>query len=344
MSNPTISIVMPAYNVAQYVEDAIKSIQAQTFTDWELIIVDDCSSDQTVNIIEKFTNEDQRIILIKRKTNSGGCRIPRFTAIENATGDWICDIDADDFIEPSHFEKLLSRLQDTQADMVLGQIIICDSNLNPTERTIPNVNFEWNNIISGKEAVKLTLNGWKISATGGLTRRSSWENYISILNPSDFNGYFADEIDRRHLLLTANKIAFISARYYYRQHAQSIVHNLSAKIIINGLRNISNLLDFVLSTFSDDKKILSEINTEYLDAIYRNQIKYLANSKKYTIEESIEIKEMLKQAHRRVKSLNMRFVSIKQNLLAWSYFSMYAISYTVVLYAHFRNKLIIKYH
>ena len=71
MFTPVISISMPAYNVEKYIGEAIESILAQTFTDWELIIVDDCSKDKTLAIASEYAAKDSRIRIIKRKENSG---------------------------------------------------------------------------------------------------------------------------------------------------------------------------------------------------------------------------------------------------------------------------------
>ena len=71
MHAPVISISMPAYNVEKYIGEAIESIVAQTFTDWELIIVDDCSKDKTLAIASEYAAKDSRIRIIKRKENSG---------------------------------------------------------------------------------------------------------------------------------------------------------------------------------------------------------------------------------------------------------------------------------
>ncbi|WP_278963157.1 glycosyltransferase family 2 protein [Alistipes senegalensis] len=94
-----ISIVIPTYNAAKFIGFAIESIIRQTYTDWELIVVDDCSTDDTATVVESYRKEDERIKLIRRKTNSGGARKPRYDGILTAKGDFITHIDSDDFIE-----------------------------------------------------------------------------------------------------------------------------------------------------------------------------------------------------------------------------------------------------
>ena len=98
MTTPIVSFVMPAYNVAQYLPTAVEAIKAQTMTDWELIIVDDCSSDNTLEIAQSYAGEDSRIRLLQTERQSGGAYIPRKIAIENAESEIIAPLDADDNI------------------------------------------------------------------------------------------------------------------------------------------------------------------------------------------------------------------------------------------------------
>ncbi len=88
-----VSIVMPSYNCEQYIEASIHSVIAQSYDKWELLIVDDCSSDRTVDVIKKFN--DQRIKLFVNDHNSGAA-ISRNKALMNATGRWLAFLDSDD--------------------------------------------------------------------------------------------------------------------------------------------------------------------------------------------------------------------------------------------------------
>lgn len=100
-----VSVIMPAYNVGAYIEESIKSVQAQTYTNWELIIVDDCSTDNTVEEINNFL-EDKRIRFLRNERNSGAA-VSRNYALREATGKWIAFLDADDVWLPEKLEKQL---------------------------------------------------------------------------------------------------------------------------------------------------------------------------------------------------------------------------------------------
>ncbi|MCR5639676.1 MAG: glycosyltransferase, partial [Lachnospiraceae bacterium] len=90
-----VSIIMPAYNAEKYISEAIESVLAQTYNNWELIVVDDCSKDSTAEIIKKMCDYDSRIKFIQHTSNQG-VSATRNTALDIATGDFIAFLDADD--------------------------------------------------------------------------------------------------------------------------------------------------------------------------------------------------------------------------------------------------------
>ena len=105
-----VSIVMPSYNSALYIENAIKSVMSQTYENWELIIVDDCSTDNTQEIIECFL-EDKRIRFYKNEHNSGAA-ISRNYALRKAEGKWIAFLDSDDLWHPEKLEKQIRFMKE----------------------------------------------------------------------------------------------------------------------------------------------------------------------------------------------------------------------------------------
>lgn len=106
-SQPLVSVIMPCYNMASYVSDSIKSVIAQTYPHWELLIVDDASSDETVNIIKSYAQADSRIKFAIKKQNSG-ISDTRNQCIQMAQGQFLAFLDADDIWHPEKLEKQLS--------------------------------------------------------------------------------------------------------------------------------------------------------------------------------------------------------------------------------------------
>ena len=105
-----VSIIIPVYNAASYLEETINSIQEQTYSNWEAIFIDDCSSDNSYNLIKKYQKEDKRIKLIKNKTNSGAA-VSRNNGINHAEGDYLCFLDADDKWHPEKLAKQINFMQ-----------------------------------------------------------------------------------------------------------------------------------------------------------------------------------------------------------------------------------------
>lgn len=99
-----VSIITPTWNCAKFICETIRSVQAQTYENWELIISDDCSTDNTYNVVEPYMNMDKRIKYICNERNSGAA-ITRNNALKVATGKWIAFLDSDDLWLPEKLEK-----------------------------------------------------------------------------------------------------------------------------------------------------------------------------------------------------------------------------------------------
>ncbi len=106
-----ISIITPVYNCGRFIENTIRSVQQQTYSDWEMIIVDDCSTDNTVQIVRECAVKDNRIRIICNEKNSGAA-ISRNTALREARGEWIAFLDSDDLWLPEKLERQLSFMQE----------------------------------------------------------------------------------------------------------------------------------------------------------------------------------------------------------------------------------------
>jgi teichuronic acid biosynthesis glycosyltransferase TuaG len=111
-----ISVIMPAYNAEKHIATSIDSVLAQTYTDWELIIVDDGSTDNTSAIVKEYVNTDERIKYIYQ--NNGKQAKARNKAIKNAKGDILAFLDSDDLWLPEKLEEAISILESTEFNMV----------------------------------------------------------------------------------------------------------------------------------------------------------------------------------------------------------------------------------
>jgi len=109
--NPEISIITPAYNSEKYISETVESVLKQTFTDWEMIIVDDASTDRTEDIVRSFAAKDSRIRYYRFDQNSGRPAVPRNHAIQRARGDYLAFLDSDDLWLPDKSEYQLNDMK-----------------------------------------------------------------------------------------------------------------------------------------------------------------------------------------------------------------------------------------
>ncbi len=122
MSTPRISVLMTAYNAEKYIAQAIESILNQTYTDYEFIIINDGSTDDTPNIIQKYADQDSRIIFVDNKQNQGLIAVLN-QGLDMAHGEFIARMDADDISLPQRFEKQIAYLDMNPEVGVLGTLI-----------------------------------------------------------------------------------------------------------------------------------------------------------------------------------------------------------------------------
>ena len=115
MTKPTISIIVPIYNMERYLRECLESIKGQTFVDWECILVDDGSIDSSLEICREFAQQDLRFKIIEKE--NGGLSSARNIALKQAQGEYIGFVDADDWIEPGMFECLFNRIVENDADI-----------------------------------------------------------------------------------------------------------------------------------------------------------------------------------------------------------------------------------
>ena len=105
-----VSIIMPSYNTARFIKETIESVLAQTYTNWELIIVDDCSTDTTDEVVAPYLG-DARIHYVKNETNSGAA-VSRNRALREAKGKWIAFLDSDDLWEAEKLQKQIDFMRE----------------------------------------------------------------------------------------------------------------------------------------------------------------------------------------------------------------------------------------
>lgn len=117
---PLVSIITPCYNAASFISQAIESVLAQSFENWEMIIVDDCSCDDSLSIIQKYAGEDMRIRYFQTNKPSGSPALPRNMGIKEARGRYIAFLDSDDIWLPNKLDEQLKIFGKSGAAIVFS--------------------------------------------------------------------------------------------------------------------------------------------------------------------------------------------------------------------------------
>ncbi len=132
MSQEFVSIIMAAYNAERTIESAIRSVQDQTYSQWELIVVNDCSKDSTPEIVTSLARTDFRIHLLNNGKNSG-VSLSRKKGMEEAKGTWIAVLDSDDMWASDKLEKQIRLAKDTGAELIFTGSAFMDDDGNPID-------------------------------------------------------------------------------------------------------------------------------------------------------------------------------------------------------------------
>ena len=195
MNVPAISVIIPMYNAEKFIDDCLTSLLIQTFQDFEVIVVDDCSTDSSCAIVEGYAEKfNGRLTLTRTKTNSGGGGyVPRNIGLGLSRGEYICYLDADDFIVETALEILYGAAQNFDADVVY------------TSNYYSYVADENFSLVPDYEGLRLKENGEEDIPT--LTRDNPNENLRRLfLTDGILHMPWAKFVERR--LLVENEISF----------------------------------------------------------------------------------------------------------------------------------------
>lgn len=234
-----ISVIVPVYNVEKYLNECIDSILAQTYTDFELILVDDGSPDNCGAICDEYAEKDSRIRVIHQE--NGGLSVARNTGLDAANGEYITFVDSDDVIYKTYLERLLQTLLLENAD-----VAVC----NKTEfwdKEIPAIE----NHGSTKKAESMT--GLEACSRvyrvgGGISIIACCKLYRNVLFEDvrfPVGRIHEDQAVVPRVLYASSKIAVIDENlYYYRQHSESIMRRKFNRKRFENLISIDECIEF----------------------------------------------------------------------------------------------------
>ena len=219
MATPVISVIIPVYNTEQYLLRCIDSVMAQTYQDFELLLIDDGSKDSSGTICDEYAEKDSRVRVFHKE--NGGVSSARNVGLDNARGEWITFVDADDWIESDMLELLLRKGEETGADIVMGDFLFAYPN-----RDVPCRLPDWD------DCKTTSLNRYITSVWtcvwGGIHRRSLYEEH-QLQSPQGVTYCEDFHLIVRLCYFARNVVNVHRPFYHYRQQEGSVMHNLNKK-------------------------------------------------------------------------------------------------------------------
>lgn len=203
-SYPAISIIVPVYKAEKYLHKCLDSILAQTFTDFEVLLIDDGSPDRSGEICDEYAAKDSRMRVFHKE--NGGVSAARQTGMDNALGEWTIHVDPDDWVEPTMLEELYKKAKETDADMV-----ICDyfQDIGNCSQYIDQVPSSLDHI----EILKGLFRNLQGSCWNKLVKRDCYSRY-GIRFPKGIN-ICEDRQVNMELLIHDIKVAYHPAAFYH---------------------------------------------------------------------------------------------------------------------------------
>ena len=262
-NSPLVSVIIPVYNTEKYLPKCVDSVLAQTYTNIEIILVDDDSPDNCPTLCDEYTKKDSRIKVIHKKNE--GSSLARKTGISNANGEYLAFVDSDDWVEENYIKKLCTYAIENKADIVACNYFL-ESGKKTYQKTekiaeISNINI--------KKLLEGELSGylWLKLLRSNLIKENSFMDIGDI-------SVWEDVVISVQLYFYARKIASVNDYlYHYRQNSNSLCNSFSSKKnsdFINAIKYVE--------TFLSQKELLEEYELSLLKLKARAKVLIIIQS------------------------------------------------------------------
>lgn len=303
-----VSIIVPVYQVETYLRQCIDSILAQTFTDFELILVDDGSKDKSGEICEEYAGKDGRVRVIHKE--NGGLSDARNAGLEQAAGEYFMFVDSDDYIAPTMIERLYNSIQSESADIAACNFCYV---FDKKEKKDFSTAMEAE-VLQGSEIFYYRKNdrsyGFWTVAWNKLYKSETFRNVRF-----RFGKYHEDEFWANDIYQLEIRVATIpECLYYYRQRDNSIMGKESIARNLDILEALRERIYIYLEKqeYTDQAYKVLIYSLEYLDKCRR--LITNGNDKKLFIQAEKQTKDIIQQLKKRklskIKSVSLVFMEI----------------------------------
>ena len=237
MNEELVSIIMPTYNCEKFIKETITAVLNQTYTHWELIIVDDCSTDNTAEIIKEYASRDKRIRYFKNKNNCGAA-ISRNNAIEQATGKFLAFLDSDDLWREDKLRKQIEFMQQNNYSFTCTSYDKIDENSISLNRVInADKKSNYHRLLKKNPGNSTVV--YDVSILGkhfipNIKKRNDYVMWLQIIKKAKYI-YGLQEVLGRHRVyngsLSSNKKSLIKYHWYVYRKIEKLSFTYSAYLI-----------------------------------------------------------------------------------------------------------------
>lgn len=307
--NPKISILIPIYNGLPYLCTTIPSILEQSFEDFEIVLVDDFSTDGSFEYLQNLAEKDKRIKLIKRKTKGGDASKGISYGLPFCSGEYFFYMSQDDFISKDALKACFEKCEKYNADICILDTVAYTNDKIKKRFVITPPNNDYEQEMAGKEAFYLSI---KYIICGYALRKMKLVKQVG----QDDKYYDSCDKSMAFQYFFANKIVFCSEKFYCRTDNKNAITKLFSTTQIHHLDTCNEVLEFSIKNQIPRKYIKSMINT------FITRRTYMLSKILISEQNSKEMKEVFKNSLKEFKKflLNNHFYLlyiknfIKQNL------------------------------
>lgn len=310
MIKKKVSVIVPAYNSEKYVKRCIESIQKQTYKDLQIILIDDGSTDNTLQIFNEIASNDKRICVFSNKNQ--GVAATRNFGLLNAKGEYITFVDSDDYINKRAIELLVNSLVEKKADMAICNSVLIDVNGDPQLRDSRNYkkSFLNSNVWHEKEFWDHLYNGFWGECTvpwGKLYKTSLFNNLRYPNGKTNEDDYIIYDLIHR-----CGGISVISDKLYYHMDRINSITNSNSGVGKQFLDGIDAILIRTKKALLNNQNYLVKYSLRAVPTLMVIQFRY-RDSKKYK-----KLKENYKKLFKEANSKG--YINGRERI---SYFSFY---------------------
>lgn len=219
MNTPQISVIVPIYKVEKYLKECVDSILAQTYQNFELILVDDGSPDSCPAMCDEFAKQDSRVVVIHKE--NGGLSDARNAGLDIARGEYIGFVDSDDYISPIMYETLMNRILSDKSELAICEYVrVSESGDRLSNHELSHITHS--RCYSPKEFIMELFLPYGINYVVTVNKLYRKDIFNELRFP--VGKQHEDEFIIHHVITQCNNISYIEdGLYYYRQREESII-------------------------------------------------------------------------------------------------------------------------